>query len=95
MAATQEYFEAEDALGRWLEECCLFGQNHVDTSADLFASWKAWAEANGEYAGSQRRFSDLMIARGYEKWRDPETDRRGFRGLARRDQTRSTTEMEF
>jgi putative DNA primase/helicase len=95
MAATEEYFAAEDALGRWLEECCLVGPNHTETSADLFAGWKAWAEANGEYAGSQRRFSDLMLARGFDKWRDPDTDRRGLRGLALRDRTPHTTEMEF
>jgi P4 family phage/plasmid primase-like protien len=95
MAATEEYFEAEDALGRWLEECCDLGPNHTGTSADLFAGWKVWAEANGEFAGSQRRFSDLMLARGFDKWRDPETDRRGFRGVALRPRPPATTEMEF
>ena len=95
MAATEEYFEAEDALGRWLEECCLVGPNHTDTSADLFAGWKVWAEANGEFAGSQRRFTDLMLARGFDKWRDPETDRRGLRGVALRHRPPGTTDMEF
>jgi putative DNA primase/helicase len=95
MAATEEYFEAEDALGRWLEECCNLGPNRTGTSAELFAGWKAWAEANGEFAGSQRRFSDLMLGRGFDKWRDPETDRRGFRGVALRPHPLATTEMEF
>ena len=95
MAATEEYFEAEDALGRWLEECCDLGPNRTVTSADLFAAWKLWAEANGEFAGGQRRFSDLMLARGFDKWRDPETDRRGLRGLALRERTPNTIEMEF
>ena len=95
MAATEEYFEAEDALGRWLEECCDLGPNRTETSADLFAGWKVWAEANGEFAGSQRRFSDLMLARGFDKWRDPETDRRGLRGVALRHRPPGTTEMEF
>lgn len=95
MAATEEYFEAEDAIGRWLEECCLVGPNHTETSADLFAGWKTWAESNGEYAGSQRRLSDLMLARGFDKWRDPETDRRGLRGVALRNRPPGTTEMEF
>ena len=92
MAATEEYFQAEDALGRWLEECCDLGPNRTGTTADLFAGWKAWAEANGEFAGSQRRFSDLMLARGFDKWRAPETDRRGFRGVAL---PHRPTEMEF
>jgi P4 family phage/plasmid primase-like protien len=94
-AATEEYFEAEDALGRWLDECCLRGPNHAETSDALFASWKAWAEASGEFAGSKRRLSDLLVARGFANWRHPETDRRGFRGLQPRDETRSPTDLEF
>jgi putative DNA primase/helicase len=95
MAATKEYFEAEDALGRWLEECCVLGPNHTETSADLFARWKLWADANGEFAGSQRRFTDLMLTRGFDKWRDPGTDRRGLRDVTLRDRTPNTAEMEF
>jgi putative DNA primase/helicase len=95
MAATEEYFEAEDALGRWLDECCLRGPNLTETSEVLFGSWKTWAEANGEYPGSRRRFSDLMVARDFPNWRHPETDRRGFRGLTLRDETRSPTDLEF
>ena len=86
---------AEDALGRWLEECCRRGPNLTETTAALFAAWKSWAEANGEYAGTQRRFSDLMLARGFDKWRDPETDLRGLRGIALRLGSPATTEMEF
>lgn len=94
-AATEEYFTAEDALGRWLEECCRRGPNLTETTAALFAAWKGWAETNGEYAGTQRRFSDLMLARGFDKWRDPETDLRGLRGIALRIGPPATTEMEF
>ena len=36
-----------------------------------------------------------MLARGFDKWRDPETDRRGLRGLALRERTPNTIEMEF
>jgi putative DNA primase/helicase len=95
MAATEEYFEAEDALGRWLDECCLLGVNHTELSATLFASWKAWAEAAGEFVGSQRRLSDLLIARGFEKCRVAHDGARGFQGLKLRDDTRSPTELEF
>jgi hypothetical protein len=95
VAATEEYFEAEDAIGRWLDDCCLRGRNHAETSEVLFASWKAWAEASGEFAGSKRRLSDLLVARGFANWRHPETDRRGFRGLKPRDETRSPNDLEF
>ena len=95
MAATEEYFEAEDALGRWLDECCLQGPNYTELSATLFASWKAWAEAAGEYVGSQRRLSDLLVARGFEKCRRAHEGARALQGLILRDQTLSPTDLEF
>jgi putative DNA primase/helicase len=95
MAATEEYFEAEDALGRWLDECCLRGPNHVELSATLFASWKSWAEAAGEFVGSQRRLTDLLLARGFEKARHKHKGTRALQGLKLRDETRSPTDLEF
>ena len=78
--ATEEYFEAEDALGRWLEECCVREPNAKSLTAELFNDWKQWAEAAGEFIGSQRRFSDLLITRGIEKWRNG-MGVRGFQGI--------------
>ena len=69
--ATDEYFEAEDALGRWLDERCVRAANARSLTAELFNDWKAWCEATGEFIGSQRRFSDLLTTRGLEKWRNP------------------------
>lgn len=80
VAATEEYFEAEDALGRWLEERCVREANAKSLTAELFNDWKQWAEAAGEFVGSQRRFSDLLITRGVEKWRNA-AGIRGFRGV--------------
>ena len=78
--ATEEYFEAEDALGRWLEERCLRAPNAKSLTAELFNDWKQWAEAAGEFIGAQRRFSDLLITRGLEKWRNG-MGVRGFQGI--------------
>jgi len=83
MAATEDYFEAEDALGRWIEERCVTGPSYWSGSSALFASWKSWAEANGEYAGSMKRFSETLTNRGFEKQNTRSA--RGFRGLALRD----------
>ena len=80
LEATEEYFEAEDALGRWLEERCVREPNAKSLTAELFADWKYWAESAGEFVGSQRRFSDLLITRGLEKWRNT-AGVRGFRGI--------------
>ena len=78
--ATDEYFEAEDALGRWLEERCVRQANAKALTAELFSDWKQWAEAAGEFVGSQKRFADLLLTRGLEKWRNG-MGLRGFQGV--------------
>lgn len=78
--ATDEYFEAEDALGRWLDERCVRVATAKSLTAELFSDWKQWADAAGEHVGSQRRFSDLLITRGLEKWRNG-AGVRGFQGV--------------
>jgi putative DNA primase/helicase len=83
--ATDEYFEAEDALGRWLEERCVRHANAKSLTAELFNDWKQWAEAAGEFMGSQRRFSDLLLTRGVEKWRNS-SGVRGFQGIGLKEQ---------
>ena len=80
LEATEEYFEAEDALGRWLDERCVCEANGKSLTAELFNDWKQWADAAGEFVGSQKRFSDLLITRGVEKWRNT-VGLRGFRGI--------------
>ena len=80
LEATEEYFEAEDALGRWLDERCVREPNAKSLTAELFNDWKQWAEAAGEFVGAQRRFSDQLITRGLEKWRNG-MGARGFQGI--------------
>jgi putative DNA primase/helicase len=86
--------ETEDALGRWLEEYCQIGRNLTETSANLFTAWKGWADAAGEFVGSQKRFSRELIARNFGIWREPGTGRRGFSGLALKEVVRLTPEEE-
>ena len=79
--ATTEYLDAEDALARWIEECCAEDQSCTSTTASLFESWKSWCDRTGEYAGSMKRFSQNLEARGYDRWKDPRSRRKGFRGI--------------
>ena len=51
------------------------------------------AEANGEFVGSTKRFSENLSSRGFEPYRDRRA--RGFRGLCLREGSGGTTEMEF
>ena len=93
LAATEEYFEAEDALGRWLEERCDQAPHLQDTSQRLYADWKSWADANGEFPGSNKRFSETLANRGFARANTSKA--RGFRGLALRQAQPQTSPMEF
>ena len=67
--ATAEYLDAEDALARWIEECCVI-EPHIWTAVGaLFASWHSWCARAGEREGSQKRFTQQLEARGYERSR--------------------------
>jgi putative DNA primase/helicase len=69
VSATEEYFEAEDALGQWIEERCLLAKTSREGVSDLFSDWREWAERAGEFVGSVKRFSELMATRKFEKCR--------------------------
>jgi len=89
--ATDEYFDDQDALGRWMEDACIKGVACTELTAALYGAWKVWAEAAGEYVGSIRRFSEGLAGRGFEKWREPKSTRKGFRGIALKAATSSTS----
>jgi putative DNA primase/helicase len=80
--ATDNYLEAEDAMGLWLSECCDLGPYRTAGSTALFKSWKQWAEAAGEWTGSQKWFSQLLEARGFGPKRIPGSGKAGFEGIA-------------
>jgi P4 family phage/plasmid primase-like protien len=65
--ATMGYFADEDAVGRWMEECCTEGDSGRATVSELFESWSAWCLREGETCGSVKRFSQEMAARGFNR----------------------------
>jgi putative DNA primase/helicase len=77
--ATKDYFNAEDALARWLEDRTEMKDGVWESATLLFSDWKSWAEINGEFVGSQKRFSENLTARGYQQKRM--TRGRGFEGI--------------
>jgi putative DNA primase/helicase len=93
LAATEEYFEDEDTVGRWIAEACDQKPLGTELVSTLFNAWKIWAEAAGEHAGSIRGFSQNLASRGFAKWRDPGTTQRGYRGIALKAGSRSTEDM--
>ena len=64
--ATEQYLAAEDSFAMWLEEKTEpAAEWQTETSADLFKSWKAWADGAAEEAGSRKRFADMLQTRGF------------------------------
>lgn len=82
LGATRDYFTAEDALGRWLEEVCRQDANATATTKVLFAAWRQWAEHGGEFIGSEKRFAIELEARGFAKWVQSGTRHHGFQGVS-------------
>jgi putative DNA primase/helicase len=79
---TDEYFEDQDNLGQWLEDCVnldagIFG---FELSSVLFTSWKAWCEEKNLKPGSERAFAEALRDRGFEK--DRKEHGRGFAGIS-------------
>lgn len=81
--ATDEYFEAEDSIGRWVEERCVISANTTTLTSELFNDWKRWAESAGEFVGTQKRLAELLLSRGINKWRNS-SGLRGFQGIGLR-----------
>ena len=78
LAATSEYLEEEDAIGRWLEECTEKDASEWTSSGSLYESWKTWTETNGEFTTSKKNLSQELQARGFAS---KKKDDRGYQGL--------------
>jgi putative DNA primase/helicase len=81
-AATDAYFEEQDTIGEWLEDCTddagVFAFTKI---SDLFSSWNAFCEGRNLKPGSSMALSEALVDRGYIKKRDG-TGQRGFAGLS-------------
>lgn len=83
--ATDEYFTEQDSVRQWVEECCdTGGRTLSDTTAALFASWSAYAQANGERSGTTKWFSQILQRHGYDPIAETPGQRkkRGFLGIS-------------
>jgi putative DNA primase/helicase len=79
--ATEDYFAEQDTLQQWLDDCTEdAGEFAFTRTADLFASWKRWAEEHNIKAGSELIFSAALVDKGFAKSRN-NTGQRGFRRL--------------
>lgn len=68
-AATREYREEEDHVGRWLSEACVdlraAEPDAVEESSRLFESWRWWALQRGYEPGNATRLGRELTTRGF------------------------------
>lgn len=64
--AVDTYLEAEDILGTWIEECTTRGNGAKCQTTGAYRAFKSWAEQQGEYAPSQKRFVQALKERGFD-----------------------------
>lgn len=67
--ATNQYLQAEDTLGMWLEDNVTRDPSAKTASTDVYRDFKRWAESAGEYVMSQKRFTQAMKQRGFDQAR--------------------------
>ena len=81
--ATSQYLTAEDAIGRWIGDRCELDPHCWCSSTALYRDYEGWCAQAGERCGSQKRFTQALEARGFERER---TDRaKGFIGIGLSD----------
>jgi phage/plasmid-associated DNA primase len=80
--ATEDYFNEQDTLQQWLDECTQDGGDYAFTrTTDLFVSWKAWCELRNLRSGSEQSFSTALANKeGMVKGRNT-AGQMGFRKL--------------
>jgi putative DNA primase/helicase len=82
--ASEEYFNEQDTLQQWLDDCTRDGGDHAFTrTSELFGSWKTWCENHNLKPGSEQSLSVALVDKGYIKARN-NTGQRGFRKLTSR-----------
>jgi putative DNA primase/helicase len=67
--ASTDYLASQNNFAAWLAEACVKSPNSKTSVADLFGSWKAWCDANGEKYGSARALGDLLEEAGFPRKR--------------------------
>jgi putative DNA primase/helicase len=59
-AATRDYFEQQDVMGRWLNERCIIAPHLQSKPAWLLNDFREWASENGEQGGDSRRLRGFL-----------------------------------
>lgn len=80
----QQHREQLDAVGMWIDECCLQGQADTFTAGhELYSSYKLWCESNGQTPKQMKAFSQALKRKGLQDGRQWVSGKlkRGFLGV--------------
>jgi putative DNA primase/helicase len=86
VAATEDYFTEQNVFAHWLDQNCRVEPNNshlFSSSRELYESWKAFAESNGEFAGSSKGLASKLARAGLRsETRNVGKKVRGWVGIA-------------
>jgi putative DNA primase/helicase len=68
--ATHDYFNDEDVIGHWLNECTELGTTYKWAAGDAYKSFKRFAEENGFFVVDSREFKKRVEQKGFENKRE-------------------------
>jgi putative DNA primase/helicase len=63
--AKKEYRENQDAVGVFLNDCCIEDSNSKIGATKLYNAYKEWCQNNGEYELNQRQFGTRLKEKGF------------------------------
>lgn len=67
--ATDQYKAESDVLAAFLADYCVIDRNAKVPKSELYETYKEWCTRTGEYAETQRRFSERMQEHGFQEYK--------------------------
>jgi putative DNA primase/helicase len=58
--ANKNYFDAQDVLGRWIEDCCILDRNLQEAPATLRTSFNRWAKESDLEEMNANAFGEML-----------------------------------
>lgn len=85
LAATAEYRQEQDHVGRFIEDRCDLGAEWKVTARDLRGAYEAWCQENGERPWSARAMAPQLAERNCERFQEGRGKVWTWRGLTLAD----------
>lgn len=70
-AVTQDYREESDKLREFLDDFCIIGPTEEVSNSDIYRAYQKWSKEAGErYPLGRKRFSQDLMRRGFDQYRE-------------------------